>query len=97
MLREALDGPEVQSLRGPAIEVKCLGSCAQAAASIRGENTALMRRETILTHPDAARVQKGGWGGRIRTSGWEIQSLLAYHLPTPQNLPTCRSRRGTVV
>src|SRR5512143_363925 len=29
-------------------------------------------------------ARPGGWGGRIRTSGCEIQSLVPYHLATPQ-------------
>lgn len=30
-----------------------------------------------------------GWSGRIRTYGWEIQSLLPYHLATLQNDAPC--------
>ena len=30
------------------------------------------------------RVEGDGWGGRIRTYVWRIQSPLPYHLATPQ-------------
>src|SRR5260370_40723955 len=35
----------------------------------------------------AAANRENGWGGRIRTYVWRIQSPLPYHLATPQWLP----------
>ena len=38
----------------------------------------------MSSNPVSARV---GWGERIRTSDWLIQSQLPYHLATPQRTP----------
>src|SRR5262245_11183380 len=71
MRRAALDGPEVMP-PGPVIDVTMvLGRKTAAGLPARGKCL-------VFQSPDS------GWGGRIRTSEWEIQSLLAYHLPTPQ-------------
>src|SRR6185436_5144382 len=71
MRRAALDGPEGLP-PGPVIDV-----------------TMVLGRKTAAGQPARGRSLESnspisGWGGRIRTSEWEIQSLLAYHLPTPQ-------------
>ena len=49
-----------------------------------GEGSAFSLLGNGVSRPIDERSEEIGWGERIRTSDWLIQSQLPYHLATPQ-------------
>ena len=74
---------------GEARDLRVAQRDAAGLGDLLGQRAVRVAREELqlVRHGASLRAHRGGWGGRIRTSEYGVQSPAPCHLATPQSIP----------